>query len=56
LRNPSLTPATHLDSQFSAPQPEAPDSFSAAEQNIHIQELQGEVSTLKKQLLVALGK
>jgi hypothetical protein len=49
-------PATHLDSEVSAVQPEAPDYFAPDEQNLRIQELQGEVSTLRKQLLVALGK
>jgi hypothetical protein len=45
-----------LDSGVTTPVPEAPNSFASDEQTLHIQELQGEVSSLMKQLLVALGK
>jgi hypothetical protein len=55
LCNPSLAPE-HLHSGVSAPQPEAPSYFASNEQNLRIQELRGDVSSLKKQVLVALGK
>ena len=45
-----------LDPGVTAPVPEAPDSFASDEQTLRVQELQGEVSSLKKQLFVALGK
>jgi hypothetical protein len=56
LCNPSLTPEVCLDSGVTTPAPEAPNSFAPDEQILHIQELQGEVSSLMKQLLVSLGK
>jgi hypothetical protein len=46
----------HLDSEVAAPSPEALDNFLSIEQNMCIKELEVELSCLKKQLLVALGK
>ncbi|KAM0853649.1 hypothetical protein ACQ4PT_050942 [Festuca glaucescens] len=55
-RNPKLAPEVHLDSEVTTPPPEAPDSFLSDEQGLHIKELEGELTCLKKQLLVALDR
>ncbi|KAM0891681.1 hypothetical protein ACQ4PT_026249 [Festuca glaucescens] len=54
FRNPQ--PEVYLDSGVTTPPTEAPDSFISGEQSLRIKELEGELSSLKKQLLVALGK
>jgi hypothetical protein len=54
--NLSLAPEVCLDPGVTAPLPEAPDSFVSDEQSLRIEELQSELSSLKKQLLAALRK